>query len=228
VGLVALLVAPSGGFVLLAVNYWQLGQRRWAWGTIGLGVLILPVLVGIGAALSDASPGFFLLFLILGAGVLWGAAEVLQRHAYTEHRRKGGRTASVLATVGFALLGLVLYLGTFQAYDAYVRSTPPKIVYGGGEVVYYRQGATEIDARALGAFFSTSGFFNGREPKAVMVSREGSRLVISFVVEAELLNDPKAQRTLRDVGHEAGQRAFGLQSVDIRLCDRQFNVQKKL
>jgi hypothetical protein len=227
VGIAALLTGPVGGLFLLALNFWQLGLRRAAFVAVACAVLALPVVVALGAFLFE-SPGFLLIFLVLAGGVCWGAAEIFQRNAYTEHRRQGGRVGTVASTAGLALLGLALSLGAYFGYDAFLKPPGSKITLASGDEVFYRPGGTIIDARALGTFLTETGYFTGQPPKRVMISRDGPRLVLWFVVEPSVLKDAKAQREFRDLGRQAALRAFGLQSVDVLLCNWQFRVDKKL
>lgn len=230
VGVTAFLGGPLGAFFLLAINFWRLGKRRASWLTLGISlltlvglVLLLPIL----PSCSGLTIGVLLFFL------LWGAARTLQGRAFEEHRRRGGRSASGWSAFGFALLGLVLYFGVFfgvyLAYDIYhEQSLGPKVEFGGGEEIYYVKGATEADARALGAFLREAGVFDGRSPMSVRIALDGNRVVISFVVQEWVLKDAELQREYRQVGQEASQRVFGGRPVTVELCDEYLNVKKRL
>jgi hypothetical protein len=87
---------------------------------------------------------------------------------------------------------------------------------------------TEADARALGAFLREAGFFDGRGPKAVRISLDGNRLVLSFIVQDWVLRDAAVQQEFRTIGRQASQRAFGGRPVVVELCDEYFRTKQKL
>jgi hypothetical protein len=228
IGLVAFLAGPGGAFLLLAINYWRLGKRGAAWITLAFGLLTIAALVAISVAVPEPSPLFVIglpLFLIL-----WIAAKVLQGGAYDAHLRNGGEPASGGSAAGLAVLGLVLYFGLFLGgYLACFNTIfGQKIDFGGGEEIYYAWGATEADARALGAFLRQAGYFDGRSPKTARIARDGNRLVLTFVVQDWVPRDPQAQQQFRAIGQQASQLAFGGRPVAVELCDQYFNVKKRL
>jgi hypothetical protein len=228
VGLAAFLGGPVGAFAILAINYFRLGKPRAAWGIIACGLIACAALMRISLALPEGAPGFlFALPLFL---VLWGLAKGLQGHAYGEHVRQGGETASGGAAAGLGLLGAGLYLGVFLGvYLGYEQlASGNKIDFGSGEEIYYAQGATEADARALGASLRDVGFFDGRGPKAVRLSCVGNRMVVAFVVQDWVLNDPRAQQGFRTIARQAADRAFNGRPVEVQLCDEYFEVKKRM
>src|SRR5262249_49182417 len=161
---------PVGAFFLLTLNYARLGKRGLAWMTVVFGLLTIAGVMAISIALPDSFPGCFLGVPL--AFILWATAKTLQGNAYDVHLSKGGAPASGWAAVGFAVLGLALYLGVFLivfvSYEHFLGGPFGKSIdFGGGEEVYYTKGATEADARALGAFLREAGFFNGQGPKSV-------------------------------------------------------------
>jgi hypothetical protein len=100
-------------------------------------------------------------------------------------------------------------VGAFLAHEHRPHSRFGKrIDFGGGQEVFYKQGATEADARALGALLREVGVSDGTGPKSVQVSRDGNRLAISFVVVDEVLDDPNVVQDFRELGQQASQRVF--------------------
>jgi hypothetical protein len=231
IGLVAFFAGPVGAFTLLALNYWRMGKRGAARITIAVGLVTMALVVAICFALPDSSPSFLIgVPLFLG---LWLAARKLQGSAFDTHLRNGGERASGWAALGFALVGLMLFLGVFvgasMSYDLFHNeSYGQKIDFGGGNEIYYTKGATEADGRALGAFLRETGFFDGRNPSSVRVSIDGNRLVVAFIVQEWVLRDPHTQRQFHTIGQQAAQRAFGGRPVVVELCDEHFNVKKRL
>jgi hypothetical protein len=231
IGLVAFLAGPVGAFILLMLNYRRLGERRAAWMTLAVSLLTVGLMVAINVAFPNPAPA--LLFAIALFVALVVAARTLQGRAYDLHLQRGGEPASGWAAAGFALLGLalcfVILLGSFVAYSFITSGgIGERIDFGGGEEIYYAEGATEIDGRALGTFLRDVGFFNGQSPKTVRLSVEGNRLVISFVVQEWVLHDPRALEEFRTIGQRASQQAFRGRPVVVELCDEYLEVQKRL
>jgi hypothetical protein len=231
VALAAFLGGPVGAFVLLALNYKRLGRGTAAAITVLWGLLTVAALVALNLKLPESSPA-----LLLGLPVflvLWLAAKMLQGEAFDGHVQQGGEPASGWAAAGFGLLGAVLFcgisVGVFLAHEQRLRSRLGKrIDFGGGQEVFYGQGATEADARALGAYLREAGVFDGRRPMSFQVSRDGNRVAVSIIVADKELNDPDAERDFREFGQEVSQRAFGGRPVEVRLCDERFTVKKRI
>ena len=231
VGLAAFLGGPVGAFFLMALNYARLEKRGAVWLTAGFGLFTTAAIMAISLALPESVPGPIIAMPIFL--VLWATARSLQGSAYDAFLRQGGMPASSWAAAGIALLGLVLYfgvfLGVFLAYDQFLgEGSAARIDFGGGQEVLYSKGATEADARALGALLRQDGYFNGRDPSTVLLSTDGDRMVISFVVLNWVLNDAEMQQQFRRRGQQAAQWALGGRPVEVRLCDELLNVRKKL
>jgi hypothetical protein len=236
IGVVALLAGPLAAFLLLALNYWRLGRRAAACISIGVGLLTYAALVAVAVSMPLVWKSYpFLISLPLFL-VVWGAAHVLQWDAFEKHQERGGKAASGWAAAGIALLALVLQIGlSLGADELYHFATfgktidvGRKIDFGGGEEVYYTKGASEADATALGAFLCETGRFTGQGPKAMQVSRDDNRFILSFIVLESALNDRQVHQDFRAIGQEASLRAFGGRAVKVHLCDEYFNVKKEL
>jgi hypothetical protein len=231
VALAAFLGGPIGAFVLLALNYKRLGRGAATAITALCGLVTVAALVALNLKLPESAPALLLGLPVLL--VLWLAARMLQGAAFDGHVRQGGEPASGWAAAGFGLLGGILFCGVsagaFLAYEHRLRSHFGKRVdFGGGQEVFYGQGATEADARALGALLREVGVFNNTGPKSIQVSCDGNRVAISIIVADKDLNDPDAEREFHEFGQKASQRAFGGRPVEVRLCDDRFNVKRRI
>jgi len=231
IGLVAFLTGPVGAFFLLILNYWRLGKPRAARLTIYAGVVTMAAVLILGFSLPESIPGLLIgipLFVLI-----WIAARILQEDIYADHLRQGGQAASGWSAAGFGLLGLVLYLGIFYgAFSIYQQHLSAgfgtRLDFGGGEEVFYKNGATQADAWALGTFLRRDGYFNGQGPKSVRISRDGNRLVVDFVVQNWVFQDRPVQQEFRQLGQEISQQAFGGDPIEVHLCDEMFRVKVKL
>jgi hypothetical protein len=230
-GLAAFLGGPVGAFLIIAINYWRLGKRQAAWATIVFCVLTAAALIALVFVLPDSKPATAIslpLFLIM-----WGLAKGLQGRDYDAHLKRNGESASGWAAAGLGVLGAMLFLGVLVVvvvvYDHFeTDALGTKVEFPGGDEIYYAKGATEADARALGTHFLVTGFFNGRHPKSVQVTRDADEIVISFVVQKRALKDPLVQEGFRTIAEEASAEAFPGRRVKVQLCDEDFSVKEKL
>jgi hypothetical protein len=139
--------------------------------------------------------------------------------------------ASGWSAAGLGVLGVVVFLGAALAiaYDTIGDDRfGTRVDFGGGQEIYYTQGATEADARALGDVLRRAGFFDGRTPAAVQVAREGERVIVAFIVQPRVLNNLQDQQFFRALGVQASAQAFAGRPIEVRLCNEFFEVKKKL
>jgi len=213
------------------LNYRRLGKARAAWMTALAGLLVSLALAAVVLAVPNSPPGLAIalpLFL-----VTWGVGKWLQEALFDEHLRIGGRHESGWAAAGWALIAAVLYLGIVlgvgAAYDfCFVEGLGEEVDFGNGESVYYSKGATEGDARALGAFLRECGFFDGQSGNTVRLSKDHDGVTLSLVVNPTALYDPGMEEACRILGRGASRRAFDNMPVTIHLCDKELNVKKTI
>jgi hypothetical protein len=231
IGLVAFLAGPIGPLLMMAINYARLGQRPAAWLTVASCLLMPAALIAVGLALPDNSPGMVLALPVFI--IIYMAARTLQGGLYEAHVRAGGATASGWSAAGLGALGILLFLGVALgasvAYDLVeVNRFGTRIDFGGGQEIYHTRGATEADARALAEALRQAGFFDGRNPAAVQVAREGDHMIVAFIVQPWVLQDMHVQKEFRAIGDRASAQAFAGRRVEVWLCDELFNPKKKL
>jgi hypothetical protein len=231
IGLVAFLFGPFGGFLPLAINYYRLGKATATWMTAGVGLVTVAGFLGLGISVPESFPLIcvgFMLFLIL-----WAAASGLQGNTYQAHLRNGGQSASGMAIFLTGVLGLGLFLGTLFGssllYESFFfASLGQKITYGRQEELYFKGGVTRAEADLLGRLLQEAGYFNGHGGKTVQVSREGSRFAIAFVVARRAWEDAEIQQEFRTLASLASEKVFDGRLVEVRLCDENMRVRKKL
>jgi hypothetical protein len=227
VGIATLLGSPLAGAVVMAINYHRLGRKGAAWGCF-FGTLIGTVaLLAIGALLPEsfARPALALGPLI----AMWWVAQGLQGGAIVEHTSiRHGQLASRWKAAGIGLIGLVLILGI--VFGVIWFTTPglgPKITVNGVEEVYYEGQSTEADARKLGDWLATRGFFNGKSVKTVVLRKTKDQTSVSIVVSAQVWNDPTLVEGFKSVGAKLVMDGFGKPLV-VRLCDNELTVKKEI
>jgi hypothetical protein len=231
VAVATFLLGPGAGFLLLMVNFYRLGRQAAVWGTLAALLLTVVVLLAVEVSADSPLPVFALalpMFLIL-----WVAAKVLQGGAYEEHLRRGGESASGGAAAGIGLLGLGLFfalaIGGGMLYEVgWHAGLGEKLTFGPGEEVYYAKGVTQADANKVGQRLKAEGFFDGGGAKTVLLSRQGGRPIVSFVIRQEALNNPQVLQFFRELSRQLSQEVFAGQPVEIRLCDEYLHVKKTL
>jgi hypothetical protein len=231
VALAAFLGGPMGGFLVLLTNYWSL--RRWAalWATVALGLLGNAALLAMLLRVPEHSPAWCVSVpLIL---VMYLAAKGLQGSLYEKHLQQGGLSASLWKAAGLGLVGALLFFGlaiggAFTFETIFSDEWSQKLVFGPGEEVYYTRDVTEAEARRLGQFLQEDGYFAGRGPSSVQLSRETDRIVVSFVVKRNAWKDPQIVAGFREIGQDISTRLYGGRLVEVRLCDEELTVQKKV
>jgi hypothetical protein len=224
--LATFLGSPLAGSIILALNYHRLGRAGAAWLSLLFGLLSTVGLMTLGFLLPEGVTLLPALVFLVAMHVL---ARALQQKPYEEHVDRGGPTAGAGSAVGVGLLCMVLVLGgafgVGYAYDTW--TAPPKLVYAPGKEIYYKEGATEADARRVGDLLQAEGYFQGSPEAAVVVSRRGP-VVVSFCMVRGAWNEPQTLEFFRGLIPLLSQNVFGGQEVVIELCDESLTVRRTL
>lgn len=97
------------GAVVLAINYYRLGNAVATLVSLLLGMAGLVLSVAIGFLLPEEIPN--LPVTLLFVAVMWGVAQSLQGELVAEHLRRGGQKASTWAAVGIGVgIGILLVI----------------------------------------------------------------------------------------------------------------------
>lgn len=95
------------------------------------------------------------------------------------------------------------------------------------EAVHYSGTATEQEARALGEFLKSAGFFNGESERDVLLNKGEEGTVVSFVVESGKWNDPDIVADFESVGRLCAPSVGG-PPITVKLLDNHLNTEKTL
>ncbi len=223
--LATFLGSPLAGGWLMALNYRRLGDRRTFWTCLILSLVGTAALIAVGAILPDKTPS--LPFAIAGI-IAMAAIAKLQAPQIDEHTRlRGGQLASRWKAAGigalFFVLIAVIILGVVILAD------PPlsKVAFGGGEEVYYKDQATKADAQRLGEFLQKAGFFSGKSPKTVMLSKDASGTTVSFVVSDSAARDPAVVEAFNKLRLQLQASSLDDQ-ITFRFCDPNLKLLRQI
>jgi hypothetical protein len=93
VALAAALGSAAAGGVLMMLNYQRLGKSLAGQFVLGLGILVTATVLTAAVLLPESTPSWP--FLVMQAGLSYALARVLQHDAIEQHKRAGGRIASL-------------------------------------------------------------------------------------------------------------------------------------
>lgn len=96
-----------------------------------------------------------------------------------------------------------------------------------GDEIYYWNEATKADARDLGNLLTNYGTLGGAEGASVDLARTGNQYVLSFILEANAIDDPEVVEYYQRLGEKVADGRFGY-PLSIDLCDDMMQVLKTL
>lgn len=95
--------------------------------------------------------------------------------------------------------------------------------------VYYKNGASEADARSVGNFLKQDGFLGNDKPASVQVTKEGNRNIVRFVYDKEYFDKtPGVEDLFKTYGARMSKELFYRRKVDIALADKYFKDFKNI
>lgn len=228
IGLAAVLGGPLAGFLLMARNQSQRGDRGSWWGFVLAGCVVTAVVITLGIMLADSSRGSRFAVGIPCWILTYLIARVSQGTLYEQHRKLGGAQVSGGVVIGYVALGIVLTMVPACAgigiYE--VAWGDQELKVSAKEEIYYTRAVTDAEARTSGKVLQDQGFFNGIGEKSVRLSKDGT----VYVLQVVLLfghEDARTQEELRKLA-ESISTALGGKPVRIDLCDMWLTAKSKL
>jgi hypothetical protein len=208
------------GSVLLAINYRRLGRGRHA---------LLSVVIGFAATSLLCVLAFFVipdsvprpLYTAINIAIAFGmrlVADALQGEALSAHEAAGGRVGAGWATAGISLAILALLAGAVLAGWLADSSRLGDSVELGKLTVYYKDGATETEARRTGEYLREQGMTD-HEIDVQLLRRDGT-LHVLFVVD----QGAGSADEFRLVGRDLSAHCFGGAPLVIDLADPDLEV----
>jgi hypothetical protein len=208
--------SPLAGFVLLALNARRRGENNRAILTLVAGLLCTALFVAAGIALPVGK--------LSSIGMLPTIAIALyaKQHdtTFDQHIQAGGKKASGWATAGIGIATLATLFGaTVAILWATGYGEDPSVAFGPDEHVYYVDGATEEDARRVGAYLQKAGMFTGHKEIDVKTERDRDGIAVSFVVGDGRWDEPGVIDAFGAIREGLAKDAFPGKTVTVKLCD---------
>ncbi len=103
-----------------------------------------------------------------------------------------------------------------------------RITVGRSDVIY-ADGATKVDAEAVGLALVEIGVFQPDHPASVKLTIDHGRHVVAFIATEEAaFSDPELQRALREIASMLSVKVFASQPIDIALVDTDLEPRVRL
>lgn len=93
--------------------------------------------------------------------------------------------------------------------------------------LFYNEGITVSQARALGDYFQKAEWFD-EHPKSIKLDQGGGHYQIKFVIDQSVADDQGTIRAFEELAQSISQEVFQNKPVDIFLCDEAFQTLKEI
>ena len=212
---------PVAGATLMFVNDRRMNRTTGS-SLILLGCLLL---TAVEMLISWKIPpaGSTVIGLILIFAMRW-VATTFQGKALSEHLARGGQLASKWSAAGVGAIYFVVILAiVFAIVFTQTKATQgTRVAIGKNDEVYYRDGATQADAIALGNDLKSDGYFTDKGA-TVAIDKTAAGPIVSFVVKEGGWDQPEMVATFDEIGREVAPRVGGF-PLHIHLMNKEFEV----
>lgn len=210
---------PAG--VMCALNYGRCGDYRKKW-TYLISTIIGFIAVGTLALIIPTTISKSLCFGInIGIGAYFMNN---QKALYQDHIQNDGKRASYLLPIGIGILIFTLLLATI-IYSQYI---PDKTLNYNKNQLYYTDNVTETQAKKLGDYLKSEGFFKDDSETTVKIDKQEDTYVFSMIIIAEYLNNQEVLNNMKLVSNELSVNVFENNKVIVDLCNNRFKVLKSI
>lgn len=219
VGVATFIGSPVAGGIVLALNYRRLGRASAATLAVVATIAATVALLMLAAQLDNTSAGGG-----IAAGIAFGmvgVAKALQGKAHDAHLAAGGKEGSSWLAAGIGLPFLAAIIGLVVYSNRHDLGT--KVDFGHGQNIYFKDGVSRKQVKAMGAVFEDIGFFGDTNGKDVLVRRAGAdgahEYTVSFVVKADAAQQAGIKQAFRQLGDALSAQVFDGAPVHIVLLD---------
>ncbi len=225
IALATFLGSPLAGAVLVALNYRRAGDGPAARKAVLLGAAATAVLIPLAMVLPDWFPGPVLpVACVVGAWQL--AGWIRQNHLEGRgHPASPGGTPSTLKAAG---IGLACLLGVFSLVVAVALVLPERKATFEWVTVHYAGGASESEARELGAHLEQTGVAGEGKKLELHLSRRSKTVLVKMPVPAARRDDRGAVKEYRDLADKLSAEVFNEAPVELHLCNEYMMLKKKV
>ncbi len=179
--------SPLAGVYMMARNYKLTGDEEKSRLTLILGIICIAVFFGLIFLLPESTPDA--LISALSVGIIAIVASNRQSDLIKSHFARGGEKASFGSVAGISLLSMLIV--GIAIFGTIFLLPEDKIDFGSNSEIYYENGATEDDARALSGYMQQSDFFTGDEEFTLTVQRESGTVVVLIPLIDDAWNEPE-------------------------------------
>jgi hypothetical protein len=222
VGIATFFGSTFAGCLLMAMNYRRLGQTTTATLTAIIGLVVTGLILLMASA--DNTDWMRPLPLVLMLATMY-SAKGIQGEAVKRHVESGGRLASRWAAFGIGMACLALMVALVIGV-IFVRNSSKSVTIGTKDDIQYAGQATEKEARALGQALKAEGYLTDRGV-TVLLSKGADGVVVSFVVQQGIWDDPNSVAGFKQVAGVAAPAVGGL-PIRVRLVDASLAVKKEV
>jgi hypothetical protein len=210
---------PAG--IMYSLNYGRSGNQRKKW------TFLISTIIGFIALSTLALIIPSTIFKSLGFGINIGIGVYLmntQTPMYQEHIQNGGKRASYLLPIIITILIFVVLIATLM-YSQYI---PEKTLNYNKSQLYYTDNVTELQAKKLGDFLKTEGFFKDDSQTDVKIDKQDNVYIFSMIIKDEYINNEEVRDTFKLLSNELSLNVFQNNKVKVDLCNNRFKVLKSI
>lgn len=210
---------PAG--IMYSLNYGRCGNQQKKWTSLILTLIAFITLCTLSFIIPNNITNSLSFGINIGIGVyLMNTQTIL----YQEHIQNGGERASYLLPIITGIFILVLLIFTVM-YSQYI---PQKTLNYNKNQLFYTNNVTEAQAKKLGDFLETEGFFKADSRTDVKIDKQEDTYVFSMIIKDEYIDNQEVVDNMKLVSDELSIYVFENSKVKIDLCNSRFKVVKSI
>lgn len=125
------------------------------------------------------------------------------------------------------LLFTVCAISTLQSCHLFFSDYGEKMTFGAGEL-FYKDGVTGDEAKKLGDYLLSEGFFTEENPNSVQITKKDDVYIFHMVTKDEYVKDDNFAQTAGFMAMDLSTDVFDKAKVNIELADENFKTQKEI
>jgi len=210
---------PAG--VMYSLNYGRSGNKRKKWTSLA-SITILFLIICILLFTVPASLSFFK-YIIYGLNIGTGIyLSNNQAALYEDHIRNGGEKASYILPVIICVIVSALLI----AANIYSDFIPDNSLKYSKNQLYYTDNVTASEAKKLGDYLKTQGFFSDDSEVDVKIDKQNEIYIFSLIVTEDYQSNNEFADNMKQACNELSENVFNNKKVRIDFCNNKFQIQK--